>query len=347
MQQAVFTLLALASLASSSPIKRQNSSAIPQYVLDFAPLVYLDEQEEYCPSDISAQLTNSHATDGDYNPISNAPSPLTLANLNTISSNETYITSNEGITALPPWFNGIKPDSTGLTESGTTSVIILVNKSPDILDAFYFYFYAYNAGNAPLSIPNFTFGNHVGDWEHNMIRFNTTTSIPTAAWYSQHATGQAFEFTTLNLLAGTSRPLVYSARGTHANYATPGPHESAIPGLAFPGVILTDRTSAGSLWDPTLAAYYFTYSPASDTFTSLTNPLTGEAGAPAGFLEFAGRWGNPQLPDGQDGQVDLFGQRKYTGGPTGPRDKRLGRGHVCNTDEGQLCLVKKTLIGAK
>lgn len=85
----------------------------------------------------------------------------------------------------------------------------------------------------------------------------------------------------------------------------------------------------------------------SSTFTALANPVTDEAGAPTEWLDFAGRWGDPQLPDGQDGQIDLLGQRKYTAGPTGPRDKRLDREEVCNVDNGETCTVKKTLIGAK
>ena len=349
MMRALIPLLALASLANTTPIKLQNTS-VPQYVLDHAPLVYMDEQEEWFPSDITAQLTNSHITDASYNTITNAPSPLTLSNLNTIpNQSSTFITSNEGITALPPWFHGVRPTPDRRTPSATASTIILVQKPNSILDAFYFYFYAYNAGNAPFNIPNFTFGNHVGDWEHTMIRFNSSTAQPLAAWYSQHATGQAFEFRTLKTHPESpKRPLVYAARGTHANYATPGPHESAIPGLAFPGAILTDHTSAGALWDPLLNAYFFAYSTDSDKFSSLPNPVMGGTGdVPTEWLQYTGQWGDPQLPDSDGKQVVLFGQRKYTAGPTGPRDKRLGRAGVCNVAEGQTCFVKKTLIGAK
>jgi hypothetical protein len=348
MRPTLLSILALASLAHTTPIKRQNMT-FPQYVLDYAPLIYLDEQEEFFPSDIITSLTNSHVTDENYTTIPDAPYPLTLSNLNTIPNQPTtYITSNAGITALPPYFHGVRPDpTTHSTPDATASIIILVPKPSSLLDAFYFSFYAYNAGNAPLSIPNFTFGNHVGDWEHTMIRFNTSTSLPVAAWYSQHATGQAFEFSTLTKSPDhPNRPLVYSARGTHANYATPGPHESAFPGLAFPGVILSDETSQGALWDPILNAYFFSYDNNTATFTSLNNPVTGEQGVPTGFLEYEGQWGDPQLPDSDKDQVDLFGQRKYTGGPTGPRDKRLGRDRVCNVADGQECLVKKTLIGA-
>ena len=62
---------------------------------------------------------------------------------------------------------------------------------------------------------------------------------------------------------------------------------------------------------------------------------------PRGYLDFNGRWGDNQLPDGVDGQVDVFGERKYTAGPTGPRDKDLGRESICEGD-GE-CLVRVVL----
>jgi hypothetical protein len=345
----LYYFLAMASMASSTPITRQTTT-VPQFVLDFAPLVHLDQQEEFFPSDITAQLTNSHPTDKDNKPIPNAASPLTLSNLENLP-NTTFVTSNEGITSIPPWFRGVRPDpNTHRTPGAMSSVIILAPKPTlSVLDVFYFYFYAYNAGTSPLSLPNFSFGNHVGDWEHVMIRFNTTSTPtqPTAAWYSAHSLGQAFLFSALSLQPATSRPLVYAARGTHANYASPGPHESAFPGQSFPGILLPDQTSAGPLWDPTIDAYYFSYDSETEAYTALTNPVTGAAGVSTGFLEFEGRWGDPQLPDEDERQVNLFGQRKYTDGPTGPRDKRLGRREVCNVDDGGECRVRTTLFGTK
>jgi hypothetical protein len=57
-------------------------------------------------------------------------------------------------------------------------------------------------------------GNHVGDWEHTMIRFNNGT--PESIWLSQHEAGEAFLYTTMHKTA-SGRPIVYSANGTHAN----------------------------------------------------------------------------------------------------------------------------------
>lgn len=51
-----------------------------------------------------------------------------------------------------------------------------------------------------------------------MIRFVNGT--PDAIWYSQHASGQAFTYAAVE--KKDKRPYVYSAVGTHANYAIPG-----------------------------------------------------------------------------------------------------------------------------
>lgn len=51
-----------------------------------------------------------------------------------------------------------------------------------------------------------------------MIRFENGT--PKALWYSQHSNGQAFTYEATE--KQDKRPLAYSAKGTHAVYATAG-----------------------------------------------------------------------------------------------------------------------------
>lgn len=158
-------LAGLLCLTMATPVKRQGST-VPQFVLDHAPLVHLDNEEQYFPSDIGVQLVHTHPVLGDFTPI-NTFAPITLQNLDGLGA-DAFLASNEGIQADPGWFHGVKPAADGSTPGAVASVIITVPKANNILDAFYFYFYAYNKGNAPFSIPNAEFGNHVGDWEHNM-----------------------------------------------------------------------------------------------------------------------------------------------------------------------------------
>jgi hypothetical protein len=51
-----------------------------------------------------------------------------------------------------------------------------------------------------------------------MIRFEQ--GVPQSIWYSQHSSGEAFTYGATEKQDG--RPYSYSAKGTHAVYATAG-----------------------------------------------------------------------------------------------------------------------------
>jgi hypothetical protein len=163
-------LIGLLALGSASPTPKRDTS-VPQYVLDYAPIVRLDTTDKFLPTDIASVLANTHPTDGKGVSL-NVSGPLTLANLDQLQGEDIFLTSNEGIQAIDqggvPWTLGVLPDASGNTTGATASVIITAAKDGDILDAFYFYFYGYNKGLAPFGITGFEFGDHVGDWEHNM-----------------------------------------------------------------------------------------------------------------------------------------------------------------------------------
>jgi len=66
-------------------------------------------------------------------------------------------------------------------------VLLVIDKGDGIVDAFYFFFYSFNLGN---KVFNIRFGNHVGDWEHSVIRFKN--GVPKSMFFSQHASGAAY-----------------------------------------------------------------------------------------------------------------------------------------------------------
>ena len=74
-------------------------------------------------------------------------------------------------------------------KSKAPAVLIAVDKGDGILDAFWFYFYSFNLGNKVLNI---RFGNHVGDWEHSMVRFQH--GEPKAIFLSEHNFGGAYSY---------------------------------------------------------------------------------------------------------------------------------------------------------
>jgi Vacuolar protein sorting-associated protein 62 len=169
------------------------------------------------PSDIASQVDHTIPRIKGA-PVANAPSPLNLNNLdqlNPLGGKDIWLTSREGITAYPKWFYGVTPDENRKTNNAVSCAIITVDKGEDVMDAFYFYFFAFNQGNRVVGLE---FGSHVGDWEHNMIRFKK--GVPEAVYFSQHASSESFTYKAVEKMG--SRPVVYVAKGSHAVYGTTG-----------------------------------------------------------------------------------------------------------------------------
>lgn len=61
-----------------------------------------------------------------------------------------YITSNDDVTTNPKWIEGATLDANGGTGDDKTGVIVVVNKDDGVVDAFYFYYFAYNWGGVVL-----------------------------------------------------------------------------------------------------------------------------------------------------------------------------------------------------
>ena len=59
-----------------------------------------------------------------------------------------------------------------------------------------------------------SFGDHVGDWEHVMVRFYNGS--PTYIFLSQHSNGVAYPYS--SLLSSNGRATVYIAQGDHGHY---------------------------------------------------------------------------------------------------------------------------------
>ena len=182
-------------------------------------------------------------------------STVTLETLDELAS-DVYLTSDDNVEDNPTWLLGIEPNSSGYTSAPAT--IIVVDKT-DYVDVFYFYFYSYNHGLTYVfhtrlatklaltltSILGTEFGNHVGDWEHSMIRF--VGGVPEYIYLSEHSGGSAYTYDALPQT--NSRPTTYIALGSHANYATSGKQDYEGSILALIG--LYDTTDAGPYWDVT------------------------------------------------------------------------------------------------
>ncbi|KAI1273755.1 vacuolar sorting-associated protein [Xylaria sp. FL0933] len=214
-----------------------------------------------------------------------------------------------------------KPDEEGYSHAPAT--LVLVDKGSGIIDAFWFFFYAYNLGQTVLGT---RYGNHVGDWEHAMVRFES--GVPRAMYFSEHEGGQAYAWRAVEKRGNETqpqRPVIYSAVGSHAMYAMPGNHPYVLPFQ-----MLKDVTDRGPLWDPSknFRSYWYDYTAAEGEGLE---PTEENPDAPVGWFHYKGRWGDKMYGLDDKRQWRLFGQYHYVTGPQGPKFKNLGRRKVCQT----------------
>ncbi|KAI1432427.1 hypothetical protein GGR50DRAFT_598514 [Xylaria sp. CBS 124048] len=313
---------AVCGLAAAAPAKKlQRRAALPDYAITYAPWTFLYSGEVYFPSDITTHLENV-LPEVNFVAIGDAGS-VTLANLNTFNSS-VFLTAADDPSDNPDWITSGygKPDSNGV--SGAPGTIIAVEKNSTTTDVFYFHFYSYNFGGKVIGID---FDDHVGDWEHVMIRF--VNSEPYAIWLSQHSAGSAYFWDVMTF--NGQRPNTYIANGGHANYATAGSQQYTIA-----AGLITDTTDAGTPWDITQNYRGYWYDASSGTFSSAGGVSTGgseQAGETVDWLSWEGAWGDEQYQDGTNDQYCIFGECHFTSGPTGPLDKNLGRITVCQNDD--------------
>lgn len=322
-----------------------------------APYVYLDVHEVYFPSDLQAQLQNTYPASQDFAAITTGPSSNlnldNLAQLDSIPGNcsfsnfdncDVYLTSKTSPTSNPSYLYGTPPSRNLSTAGATSSAIIVRDHGDGTVDAFYMYFYAFNYGDVVLGQ---LLGNHVGDWEHTMLRF--VNGQPVSMWFSIHDYGQAYTYDAVAKYGG--RPIAYSALGSHGNHPVPGVFTRVIAGED-----VDDYMSAGALWDPTLDAFYYTFDPSA---TPADQPAGSDAGilagggaftaanssdAPTSWLYFLGRWGDQQYPSTDPRQASLFNLTyEWVTGPTGPWDKQLVRNDVCPSAAGSSCVTSSVL----
>lgn len=173
---------------------------IPQYVLDYAPYVHLFSGEEFWPCDMVDHLQHVKPY-VDQKPLERARARYNLTNLDELNHchGDVWLTSDDNVEDRPEWLAGksnIPEEPTGTNpiggRSGAPAVVIVVHKEDGIVDAFFHYFYCYNLGN---KVFNIRFGDHVGDWEHMVVRFQH--GKPKQVWFSEHVFGQAFEYDAL------------------------------------------------------------------------------------------------------------------------------------------------------
>ncbi|KAG7663669.1 VPS62 [[Candida] subhashii] len=296
---------------------------IPQYVLDYCPVVYLYSEERYLPYDIQQYVTNFNATYGNGTIIADN---LTLKKLGKLpKSQDIYLSSLQDFTKNPEWITGLKnkPNLVNGEIKDAPATLIVVDKGNGWIDAYWFYFYSFNLG--PFVMGQGPYGNHVGDWEHSLVRFYK--GEPIIVWMSAHGGGGAFYYHNLEKYDDSNHPVIFSARGTHANYPSVGQHPHDLP-----YGILSDFTDRGPLWNPSknYLGYTFDGKRIYPTTKNANSKHSGRELEYGNWLSYSGHWGDMKLDDNDPRQSYSFiGGTKYIDGPLGPLMKNLMRLKPC------------------
>lgn len=144
---------------------------------------------------------------------------LTLDNLSKLNEfgshgKNIFLTANDDPAAYPSWLHGEPVAHKG--DSSAKMPVIFVRKSiPDgngepivTVDMFSFYFFNFNAGpRLPKNHQEF-FGDHVGDLEHSMVRFQG--GKPILVYLSRHASGNLYPYDALERIGRRVRDLIVS-----------------------------------------------------------------------------------------------------------------------------------------
>lgn len=140
----VSSLLAcFVALAVVDAVPTKRTDNFSDFVLKYAPLSYLHSDEKYWPADVANHLPKV-IPEINFEPVGGPP---TLQNLSSLASN-VYLTAVDDVVAHDSSFftSTIGKPMDGVSAAPAT--IIVVEKSGGITDAFYFYFYSFNYGNA-------------------------------------------------------------------------------------------------------------------------------------------------------------------------------------------------------
>lgn len=256
---------------------------IPQFVLDYAPLIHLYSKEQFWPGDIASHLL--HTTPYmNFTPIDVPDKEDRHWNLTELErlkhwgryGRDVFLTSDDNVEDRPEWLGGkinIPDDDDedsnpfkkhwGLNDEdkvlklpdlddevddpeeldrGTQEeldreaeqiaselrkrsllgtpftgdhggrsdapVILIVAPKPNgIIDAFWFFFYSYNLGN---TVFNVRFGNHVGDWEHTVLRFQD--GEPIEVFFSEHYFGEAYSYSAVEKIGKRVSSMMHAGR---------------------------------------------------------------------------------------------------------------------------------------
>ena len=309
-------------VATSPPSGEEDMSAL---IATYAPVVHLDPGEYYLPHDPEQVLDASMLrwalvhNEGDYDDQSSEHLNEMSTSAATLMDDVAYIESE--IRPFSPYND--HPDfriwleiPEGLVQGDLSSAKPVVHVRPrgPLTEIQFWYFYPFN-GPGRLRIcwahcENELFdesGRHWGDWEMVSLLVDNATQTLVAGGLSHHGNVEWVQYAHLEKHTDGVRPLVYSARNSHAHYRHAGEHYYAVVWHRGPIKATTyDLTGHGPL--VMVGDYYL---------------VPDDPGASLGWLGFPYRWGQYiwNFDEVYFLSTNYFDYEEVNPGPSGPPTK--------------------------
>lgn len=166
-----------------------------QLIQTYAPVMKFNGNEIFYPAPVEYYVPECAVKQGG-SLIDSAP---TLSSIAVQEMSDYYLDNNLG------WFDQIAADYKSKVSSLRPTIYAHIGQSGVYTAVQYWFFYGFN--NGPLN-------NHEGDWEQ--ITVILSGDAPQWATYSQHQGGEKASWSDVEKMG--THPVVYVARGSHANY---------------------------------------------------------------------------------------------------------------------------------
>ncbi|MDO8715650.1 MAG: Vps62-related protein [Dehalococcoidales bacterium] len=266
------------SLLTTSCGSRQPSVVSPPIDVDhwlstYSPVLYLHQSENFSPKSIESMLRQSDLMMGTVN---KTAAPLTTAKLMKYNAAK-YLLNMRNAGPLKC------PDTLLFSLYNNTVYARLTTAPPNYYVMQYWFFYPYDNWHQVIkqSVGVIQGEGHEGDWEMITVVVDNISGQIVRAGYAQHFSGYTYLPGELQIQNGT-HPVVYVARGSHANYATTGRQDTlSLFGIEVP-------TSVLGYGDYTANTGTVLSNSSSYLLINITNEL--------GWTGWKGKWGDGGVP---------------------------------------------------
>jgi hypothetical protein len=300
-------LLLLTCLGTLAPASHAQAATPSKLLAKFQPVTFFTSDELFRPTPVDGFIADStlerfNPATGMFAPVDPDPTPDTLP-----SSGEGWRLNQQPCSPALGLAGQACYAASWAAHEDPSTVYGRVVRTGGMVVVQYWYFYYDNFYSYTSPASDFIWQAHEGDWEVVNIVL-ASDEDPLFVGYSQHCLGQRRAWSKTPRWRG-HHPIVYVARGSHANYLEKGTH--TLDTACLPGPVLDFFTNAGLPLPADVTDDDASAGPvrpgSTETFVeqvSLSDPT---------WIDFPGAWGELQFFHAQPIGTHPLGQS-----PVGP-----------------------------